>query len=156
MLRLRGKQIKMHPPNGKHNILLLSGQGGRGRRNIGHAMPVVSCFGAPRRARQSQQGNPCFGASKHSVFAPRRRQRGTLLHFRWLQNPQKLKRRNMQNSSGSIPNTAADGTGLDSCALACFLAQSFASGGRVGPGSRIHRGGPLRSVDRAGGPGFLY
>lgn len=75
MLRLRGKQIKMHPPNGKHNILLLSGQGGRGRRNIGHAMPAVSCFGAPRRARQSQQGNPCFGASKHSVFAHLRRKR---------------------------------------------------------------------------------
>lgn len=69
MLRLRGKQIKMHPPNSEHNILLLSGQGRRRRRNIGHALPLVSRFGAPRRARQSQQGNPCLGASKHSVFA---------------------------------------------------------------------------------------
>ena len=75
MLRLRGKQIKMHPPNSKHNILLLSGQGRRRRRNIGHALPLVSRFGAPSRARQSQKGNPCLGASKHSVFAHLRRKR---------------------------------------------------------------------------------
>lgn len=68
MLWTGAELSQMHAPNSQHNPLCRPRKRRDSRGNIADILPIISCFLAPRRARQSQQPGRSSSTGHHRIF----------------------------------------------------------------------------------------